>query len=89
MAALYKTNKMRYTQPIDELISEVSRMPQENFFYGGIKENTLNFLVAQSKIGKTTLAENLCMCIAAGYDKYLESDVWFHSNQRVMIISLE
>lgn len=80
---------MRFTQPLDELISVVRQMPQENFFYGGIKENTLNFSVAQSKIGKTTLGENLCMCIAAGYNKYLDKDVWFGENQRVMLISLE
>jgi hypothetical protein len=80
---------MRFSQPIDELISEVSKMPKENFFFGGIKENTLNFLVAQSKIGKTTLGENLGLCIAAGYPRYLDQDVWFGDNQRVMLLSLE
>ena len=81
--------KEMHFQPIDELINIVKDLPKENFYYEGIKENSLNLLIAQAKIGKTTWAENLAMTIAAGYNKYLDKDVWFGENRKVMLWSLE
>jgi hypothetical protein len=76
-------------QKIDDLIATVKTLPKENFYYRGIKENTLNLLIAQSKIGKTTMAENLAMCIAAGYKDYLGLPVWSGTNKKVLLLSLE
>jgi len=74
---------------IDELIETVDKLPKENFYYEGIKENSLSLLVAPAKVGKTTMAENLAMCIASGQEKYLDKPVWSGTNKKVMIISLE
>lgn len=74
---------------IDSLITIVSALPKENYYYEGIKENSLNLLIAPPKVGKTTFAENLAMCIAAGHSSFLGKPIWYGSNQRVMIISLE
>lgn len=74
---------------IDNLIIKVNSQPKENFYYEGIKENSLNLLVAPSKIGKTTWAENLAMCIAAGHNQFLGKPVWCGMNQKVLMISLE
>jgi hypothetical protein len=75
--------------PIDDLLRNVKSLPKENFYFEGIKENSLNLLVAQSKVGKTTMAENLATCIAAGYDNYLGKRVWSGENKKVLIINLE
>jgi archaellum biogenesis ATPase FlaH len=75
--------------PVSELISAVKDLPKENFFYPGIKESSLNFLVAPSKVGKTTFAENLAMCIAAGHSSYLGQTVWSGDNKKTFILSLE
>ncbi len=75
--------------PLDGLIKSVKELPKENFFYEGIKENSLNLLIAQAKVGKTTWAENLAMCIAAGHNKYLDKKVWFGENRIVLLFSLE
>ena len=76
-------------KPIDEVIDSVKTLPKENFFYEGIKENSLNLLISQAKLGKTTWVENLAMSIGAGHNKYLDKEVWFGDNRKVMIISLE
>jgi hypothetical protein len=87
MLLILKSNEMFV--PIDKLVNHVNTLPKENFFYEGIKENSLNLIVAPSKVGKTTWAENLCMCIAAGHNEYLGKEVWFGNNQKTLMISLE
>jgi len=74
---------------LDHLIRKVERLPVENFFIEGIKEHSLNFIIAPPKVGKTTMAENIGMCVAAGYGKYLDKDIWTGENKKVMVISLE
>ena len=74
---------------IDDLVSRVDEEPALNFIWQGIKEKTMNFIVAPSKVGKTTLCENLGMSIAAGCQQYMNSTLWFGDNKRVLIIGLE
>ncbi len=83
-------NKMKSSfVTIDEMVERVEKLPVENFYFPGFKENSLNFVVAQAKVGKTTMAENLAMCIAAGQSTYLGSKVWSGDNKRVLVFSLE
>jgi KaiC/GvpD/RAD55 family RecA-like ATPase len=74
---------------IDRLIDLANKQPKLNFIWKGIKEQTLNFIVAPPKVGKTTLSENLGMSIAAGRQDFLGFPLGFDDNQRVMMISLE
>lgn len=80
---------MGKTINIDDLISRVDEEPVLNFIWQGIKEQTMNFIVAPPKVGKTILCENLGMSIAAGCTHYMNSPLWYGDNKKVLIIGLE
>ncbi|KAJ1510690.1 hypothetical protein HMI54_001414 [Coelomomyces lativittatus] len=68
-----QTGRVVSLRELKELVKE---RPPLNFIWNGIKEHTLNFLVAPPKVGKTILCENLGMSIAAGQEKFLDMPIW-------------
>ncbi|HEU5168313.1 MAG TPA: AAA family ATPase [Chitinophagaceae bacterium] len=71
------------------MIAKVDSEPPMNFIWQGIKEQTLNFIVAPPKVGKTTLCENMGLSVAAGKSEFLGWPLWFGDNRKCLMISCE
>lgn len=54
-----------------DLITRVKSEPEPTIIWNGIVEGSKGMIVGLSKTGKTTMAENLAICIAVGKKEYL------------------
>lgn len=74
--------------PLNQLIQRARKEPAVPFVWSGIKQNSFGFIFGPSKSGKTTVCENLAMCMASGISEFLGHAIT-PNNYKVLIISLE
>lgn len=74
--------------PLRDLILRASLEPPVPFVWSGIKKGSFGFIFGPSKSGKTTLCENLAMCLAAGLTKCFGFDI-VADNYKVLFLSFE
>lgn len=74
--------------PLRQLIERAKTEPAVPFVWSGIKKGSFGFVFGPSKSGKTTVCENLAMCLAAGIYDFLGIPIT-PDNYKVLIISLE
>lgn len=83
-----KTEDVKYTCSLAEMIEQVDKEPKPVMVYSGIKEGSVGFVFGPSKSGKTIFCEALGMSIAAGASSFLNKPI-VSSNNKVMFMSLE
>ncbi len=74
--------------PLSEMIKKAKETPVTPFIWNGIQSGSFGYIFGPSKSGKTTLSENLGMCIANGEKEFLGIPIEIE-NHKVLFVSLE
>lgn len=81
-------NSKSFAVPLHELIRRADEEPPVPFLWSGITIGSFGFVYGPAKSCKSTLLENLAMCLAANVSSFLENDI-LNGQYRVLFISLE